>query len=441
MPVMQGTMRRARRPLGVVIAGMARAGAAGAALAGLAGVALAGFAGVAQAQVAREESVLTSGPGKDYSGEGIQLGGFVMRPGLEVGGEYDDNVFRTRHGRKDDLAYYVRPSLSLATDDWDIVNFGIGASGEIGRYVKYSGENYEAFQTNANLTYAIDDDWRWGVQGQLGHSLARRGLDVDNTSGQATTYWYYTAQSDLTYQGDPFAFRFSPVYRRYDFQDSDGVDNDDRDRQEYQFDARFAYKLGANTSLFFDPSYIWVRFDDPRDDFGHNRNSQGYDLRVGLGYDASELLYFEAGFGYFHRTFEDHAFRPQSGLSALVRGWWNPTDTLSFMAELSRGVSESDAFVNSTVNSGTAVTTAAQLRVGWAAADNLILDSGIAWYNFDYNVLSRKDNFYLFDVGSRYYLNRYVYAGLRYSFERRDSSVNSLKYNDNRIMLSIGGQL
>lgn len=404
------------------------------------GVAL-GAASGAQAQIARDDSVLNRGPGKDYASQGIQLGGFVMKPGLTVGGEYDDNVFRTKHGRKDDFSYHVSPSVSLATDGWDIVNFSVGASGDIGRYVKYSGENYEAFQTNADLTYAIDDDWTWGVSGQLGHSLARRGLDVDNTSNEATTYWYYTAQSNLTYQGDPFAFRFSPVYRRYDFQNSGGVNNDDRDRQEYQLDARFAYKVGANTSVFFDPSYIWVRYDSPVDDFGHNRNSEGYDLRVGVGYDASELLYFEAGVGYFRRTFQDHFFKPSSGVSALVRAWWNPTDSLSFMAEFSRGVTESDAFVNSTVNSGTAITTGAQLRAGWEAAENLIFDTGFAWYNFNYNVLSRHDNFYVFDIGGRYYLNQYIFTGLRYNFEHRVSSDSTLNYNDNRIMLTVGGQL
>jgi hypothetical protein len=396
---------------------------------------------VAQAQIAKEESVLHRVGGKDYAPDGIQLGSFIVSPRVEVGAEYDDNVFRTKHGRKDDIRVHVSPAISIATDGWDTVNFSLGASADVGRYVKYSGENYEAFQTNANLTYALDDDWSWGLSGTAGRSLARRGLDIDNTSSKATTYWFYTGQTDLIYQGDPFAFRFSPVYRRYDFKDSGGVNNDDRDRHEYELGGRFAYKVGANTSVFFDPSYIWVRYDTPIDDFGHNRNSEGYDLRVGFGYDASETLYLEAGVGYFHRTFQDHAFKPASGISALAKLYWNPTDTVSLEAMVSRGVSESDAFNTTTVNSGTAVTTGAELRVGWLAADNVLFDTGVGWYNFDYNVLSRKDNFYLFDAGVRYYLNRNLYTGLRYYFERRRSDDSTLDYNDNRVMIMIGGQL
>ena len=35
----------------------------------------------------------------------------------------------------------------------------------------------------------------------------------------------------------------------------------------------------ANTSVFIDPSYIWVRYDDAFDNSGFNRDSQGYDVR------------------------------------------------------------------------------------------------------------------------------------------------------------------
>ncbi len=396
----------------------------------------------ANAQQAKEESVLNRGPGKDYGADGIQAGSFLITPRLEVGGEYDDNVFRTKRGRKGDFSYHVDPSITISTDNWDSVNFSIGATGDIGRYIKYSSENYEAFSTNASLSYALNDDWNWDLSGTAGHAVERRGLDTDSTSGKAPSYWFYTAQSNLTFQGDPFAFRFSPVYRRYNFSNKDGgVDIGDRDRQEYELGGRFAYKVGANTSLFFDPTYSWVRYDTAIDNFGHNRNSQGYDLRVGVGYDASELLYFEVGIGYFHRSFQGHDFKPESGISALGRAYWNPTDNLSFQATLSRGVTASDAFVNNSVNSGTAITTGAELRAGWAPLDNVLFDTGVSWYNFNFNVLSRKDNFYLFDVGARYYLNRNIYTGLRYNHEKRVSSDSSLDYDDNRIMISIGGQL
>jgi hypothetical protein len=394
----------------------------------------------ALAQEARDNSVLRKI--ETFGGApGIELGGFRMSPRLELETEYDDNIFRTRNNRKDDIVLRARPSVSIATDDWFPVNASVSAYGEIGRHVQYSGEDYEAFGTAATIGYDLHEDWSVEANGSVARSLQRRGLDVDNTSNRPSIVWMYEAGAGIKYQGDPFAFRFSPVYRRFDFLDSGSQNNDDRDRQDYTLDFRFGYKVGANTTLFIDPSYTWVRYDEPIDDFGFNRDSQGYDVRVGIGYDATSLIYLEAGVGYFHRNYRDPRLKSESGISALARFYWNPTETLSFEGELSRGITESDATSTGGSSAG-AVSTNAKLRMGWAAADNLIFDAGVGFSHFDYNNgFSRVDKFYMFDVGARYYLNEYLYTSLRYSHEWRDSNVNLLDYRDNRFILTVGGQL
>ena len=393
----------------------------------------------AVAQVARDESVLRA---RDpaYKANGVVMGGFIMYPTLELGAEYDDNIYRTKNDKKDDILFTVRPGVSIQTDEWFPVNFNVSAYGEIGRHIQYSEEDYEAFGTAARMTYDLAEDWRFDVGGSVDRSLQERGLDVDSTASDPSIVWTYIASANLTYTGDPIAARFSPVYRRYDFLDAGSQNNDDQDRQEYLADFRFAYKLGANTSLFVDPSYIWVRYDDPVDDFGFNRDSQGYDVRVGLGYDASELIYVEAGIGYMRRNYRDNRLGSESGLSALARLYWNPTETLSIEGEFSRNISESDAVATGGSSKG-AVQTGGTLRAGWLAADNVLLDAGVGFHHFNYNDTSRTDRFYLFDAGAKWFLNEYLYTGLRYAHERRDSTANSLDYRDNRVMLTIGGQL
>lgn len=394
----------------------------------------------ALAQEAREQSVLRKID--NFGGApGIEVGGLRMSPRLELEAEYDDNIRRTKHDRKDDIALKVRPSVSITTDDWFPINLSIGAYGEIGRYIQYSEENYEAFGTSAGMSYDLAEDWMFNLNGSANRARQRRGLDGDNLSDTPSIVWAYELSSSVTYQGDPFAFRFSPVYRRYDFVDAGSQNNDDRDRQDYLLDFRFGYKVGANTTLFVDPSYVWVRYDDPVDDFGFNRDSQGYDVRVGIGYDATSLLYLEAGIGYFHRDYRDPRLKSSNGISALGRFYWNPTETVSFEGEVSRGISESDATATGGSSKG-AVATSASLRAGWLAADNFLIDAGIGFYLFEYNNdIDRTDRFYTFSLGGRYYLNEYLYTGVRYAHERRDSNVNSLDYRDNRVMLLIGGQL
>ncbi len=392
------------------------------------------------AQEARENSVLRKLD--NFGGApGIEAGGLKLSPRLELEAEYDDNLFRTKKNRKDDILFKARPSVSIATDDWFPINLNVNAFADIGRHIQYSSEDYETFGTSGGLSYELAEDWNFNLGGSAARSLQRRGLDGDNLSSRPSIVWLYEANAGISYQGDPFAFRFSPVYRRFDFVDAGGQNNDDRDRQDYLLDFRFAYKVGANTTLFIDPSYLWVRYDDPVDDFGFNRDSQGYDVRVGIGYEASSLLYVEAGVGYFHRDYRDPRLKSSNGVSALARFYWNPTETLSFEGQLSRGISESDAVATGGSSKG-AIATAASLRAGWSAADNILLDAGIGFYHFDYsNGVSRIDKFYTFDAGARWYLNEYLYTGLRYAHERRDSDVNSLDYRDNRVMLTVGGQL
>ncbi|MDF3072726.1 MAG: hypothetical protein K0S54_393 [Alphaproteobacteria bacterium] len=399
-----------------------------------------GVASGALAQEARENSVLRK---IDTFGgaPGIEIGGLKMSPRLELEAEYDDNIFRTKHDRKDDIVLRARPGVTIATDDWFPINLSVSAFGEIGRHIQYSDEDYEAFGATTAMSWELHEDWMFDAHGSAARSLQRRGLDVDSTSDRPSIVWMYEAGTGIRYQGDPFAFRFSPVYRRFDFLDSGSQNNDDRDRQDYVLDFRFGYKVGANTTLFVDPSYIWVRYDDPVDDFGVNRDSQGYDVRVGIGYDATSLIYLEAGVGYFHRNYRDSSLKSENGVSVLGRFYWNPTETLSFEGEVSRGISESDATATGGSSKG-AVATNASLRAGWAAADNIVLDAGVGFHLFDYNdSFDRKDKFYTFDIGGRYYLNEYLYTAIRYAHERRNSNVQDLEYRDNRFIFTIGGQL
>lgn len=392
-----------------------------------------------EAQVARDESVLRQrAPG--YEAIGVQLGGFIMHPRMEAEAEYDDNVFRTRDDTRDDIVLKSRPSFSIATDDWFPVNLAIDGTAEIGRHVQYNEDDYEAFSGAARLSYSIADDLEFDIGGEAGRLLQRRGLDTDNASDEPTLVWVYEASANLNYLGDPLAFRFSPVYRRFDFVDSGSVDNDDRDRREYELGFRIAWKAGANVSLFVDPSYLWVDYDDRRDNSGVNRDSQGYDVRVGVGYDASELLYLEIGAGYFKRWYDDKSLGAQDGLSVLARAYWNPLETISIEAEFGRGISESDGATGAGSSKG-AVATSAALRLGWLPLDSVLLETGVAWSRYDYDDIGRKDDFWQFDVGARYYLNEYFYAGLRYAHERRDSTESTLDYRDNRVMLTLGSQI
>lgn len=395
-----------------------------------------GAPGVA-AQTAKEESVLYRVP--KLGPTGVQLGSLIAYPRLSVDAEYDDNIFRTKHDRKDDVAVHVRPGVTIATDDWHPVNFTVSVGADLVRYLQYENQKFDGFDSSGRMLLDIADDASFETGFQVLRAKLKRGLETDigEASGKDLAYWMYEWSSSFKYEGEPIVFRLSPLYRRYDYERTFGSDID---REDYRLDARVGVVVGPHTTVFVDPGYTWVRYDDNIDTSGFKRNSEGYDVRVGVAYDASASFYFEAGAGYFRRNFQDSRLKSLSGVSALVRGYWNPTELLSFMLEASRGAT--DTYISSATGTTRAITsTGVKLRAAWEASDYLIVDGGIVWNRLDIRSEDRSDDFYVFDIGAKYYLSRYLYLGLRYSHEWRNSDVNSLDYRDNRVLFSISTQL
>jgi len=391
----------------------------------------------AAAQTAKEESVLFRAP--KMAPTGLQMGSMIAYPKLAVDAEYDDNIFRTKHDRKDDVSLHARPSLTVSTDDWHPVNFTVNVGADIARYMQYSSQNFEGFDASGRMFLDISDDASFDTGGLISRAQLKRGLETDigNIGAKNLAYWQYEWGANFKYEGEPVVFRLSPVYRRFDYvKNLDG----DIDRDEYRLDSRVGVVVGPHTTLFVDPGYTWVRYDQNLDSMGFKRNSEGYDVRVGVSYDASAAFYIEAGAGYFRRNFQDSRLKSLSGVSALVRAYWNPTEVLSFMLEGTRGAT--DAYTSPASGTTRAITaTSVKFRTAWEATDALIIDGGAAWYRFDFRSTDRTDNLYVLDLGAKYYLSRYLYLGLRFTHEWRDSDNSTLNYQDNRVLFSISTQL
>ena len=292
----------------------------------------------AAAQTAKDESIFFRTP--KLGPNGVQLGSLIAYPRLAADAEYDDNIFRTKHDKKDDVVLHARPSLALVTDDWHPVNFQVNVGADIARYMQYHDQKFDGFDAAGRMMLDISDDASFDTGGLISRSKLKRGLETDATDipGKDLAYWLYEWSSNFKYEGEPVVFRLSPVYRRFDYAKNLGSDID---REEYKLDSRVGVVVGPLTTIFIDPSYTWVRYDKNLDTGGFKRNSEGYDVRFGVAYDASASFYIEAGAGYFRRNYQDSRLKPLTGISALVRSYWNPTDVLSFMLEVQRGATDS----------------------------------------------------------------------------------------------------
>ena len=286
-------------------------------------------------QSAREASVLR-GPRPDQL-EGIPLGGFVVHPRLAVDFEFDDNVYRTQNNRVSDFVFRVRPGVTVDSD-WEQHALQFYAEAELARWASNAGLNYESFIVGTRGRFDIDDEFAVNGMAEFARINIPQGQPGSVGPALNSITHQFTTGMSLSYNGDPFYARIGPRFQRVIYVEGDGGVNQNYSLIEIA--ARVGYKITPELSVFLDPSYQWVRYDNSTDPFGFQRDSEGYDIRVGVAYDITRTITAEIGLGYFHRTFRDARTPPIGGLSGLARLYWNPTDTISIELEAKRGVTE-----------------------------------------------------------------------------------------------------
>ncbi len=381
---------------------------------------------------ARDASVLRRERGDPP--DGFPIGSFTFFPRLEVDGEYDDNVYRTRRNRKGDFIFRARPSFTLASD-WGQHALALYASADVTRYIDQSKESYVGFAVGARGSVDITDEWRWNTNAEfarVGLGRGSPGLLTTGFDGRRQIVNVITAATELAYNGDLFYGRIGPRFRRFEY--VRGVSTNEN-FNVYDISARLGYRITPELSVFIDPSYEWVRYDRN----GAFRNNQGFDIRGGVAYDVTRTLTAELGFGYFRRTYSGIG-KPQDGLSFLGRLFWNPLDNVSIEAEARRSFSQYRAFGLGPAAIGNAVETSFSLRAGWEPFDPLLLDAGVSYARYRYEGEGLRENFWLFDVGAKYFFNKNFYAGPRYLYERRNAKPRSANYTDNRFLITLGAQ-
>jgi hypothetical protein len=392
-----------------------------------------------QVTTARSESVLRR-PLADAP-EGVQLGDFVLHGRIETDIEYDDNIYRTENNRISDGIVRLRPGITLQSQ-WDEHALDFYAQGEWGKYFQNSSEDYFAFALGTRGRYDIDEENQLNGLLEYTRSVLPRGSPGVGITPGAVTASVARVAFDYTHNGEPFYLRIGP---RYEYRFYDGAGGSPADNHHYiDIGGRIGYRISEEVSVFLDPSYQFVKYVSVPDSTGFNRNSQGFDIRVGVTYDVTTEIGAEVAVGYFRRWYEDSRLLPDGGLSARVAVYWNPSEQLSFEIEGRRTLTEYRFPAGAGVGpiaSGNAVETAVAARVGYLPLDNLLLDFGLIYARYDYSGIYRIDDYYGADIGLRYFFSPNFYLGPRYYHSRRSSTEPGQTYYDNRVMLTLGARM
>ena len=204
---------------------------------------------------------------------------------------------------------------------------------------------------------------------------------------------------------------------RFNHRDNDGVDNDDRDRWEYDAIGRISYEAVEGTKLFVEPSYNWIVFEDQFDDAGFERDSEGYEIEVGLTLDYSAVSFLEFALGFLQQTFDDARFDDADGQFGRGELTWNPTDISTVNAELEHKVG-----VTTSEEASSTISDEFDLRYDHEPLDNLLFGLKGGYEVTEFVGIVREDETLNGGLSAKYLMNEYIIWGFGMDYVRKTSN-------------------
>lgn len=371
---------------------------------------------------------------------GVRMGAFLLFPKLGVAERYNDNIFADENDEVDDFITVISPSVNLQSQ-WSRHALNVGASADIGRYADNGDEDYEDYNAFANG--AVDITRRSRVTGGVSYSeLHEDRSSPDDVNGiEPTEYSVLAGDVAFRQQFNRLNARVFTQVRRIDFDDVTAaggipINNDDRDRDEYEVGTRLGYEIVPSYEAFVRLTYNERKYDAATDDNGIQRDSNGYEAVGGIRLDLTGKTFGDVFVGYRNQEYDDPTLDSVSGLSYGAALTWNATTLTTAKLNLSRTLEETTAngasgyFANR-----------AGLTVDHELLRNMLIGGGASYTLNDYEGIDREDDVVGFNLYAKYLWNRYLNLSAGYNRTSRDSNIAGVDYDRNVFLVKIEGTL
>lgn len=373
---------------------------------------------------------VTERPRPEYDPLGVRAGTFLIFPSITVSETYNDNVFATPDDETDDFITLLQPRVALESN-FPRHALGLTLGSDIALYASESDENFEDFFLTGNGR--LDITRQSALRGDvIAGRFHQSRDDVEDEGGdELTNYYQYGGGLAFTQAFNRLNFRLSGRGVRTDYEDID-----DRDQNDYDVLLRTGFLVSPRFNAFVEGRYNIQDRDVALDRGGFDRDSHGWEARVGTEVDITAVLFGEAFVGFRQQYFDDDAFDDADGISFGVDLTWNPT-TLTTV-----GLSGGSDFEPTTQDAASAnFRSAVELRVDHELLRNVIVGAFAGYERDEFEGIDRIDD--TFNVGAQatYLLNRYLSVQGRYQFSDRSSDLDDEEFTRNLITIGLTAQL
>lgn len=353
---------------------------------------------------------------------GLRVGSFLLRPAIAVEEAYNSNIFATETDEEGDFITRVLPGLVLDSN-WSRHRLTLRAAAELGFYADNSSEDYIDYLAGAEGRLDIDRDAYLTGSADYRHLHEDRGSPDDVAGDGPTEFDTMLFTAGYVQRFGRFRARLAGTFENLDFDDVDAIgggtiNNDDRDRIEAEGTLRVGYEIVPDYEAFVQGSYNFRDYDDPTDDAGFDRDSDGFGVVAGLTVDFGGITFGDFFVGYRQQDYEDPSFGTLSGLDAGAALTWNVTPLTTVVGGVRRTVEETTS-----AGSGGFFGTEVSLSVDHELLRNLVLGLDGRYVMRDYDGIDRTDDYYELGFDALYMMNRNLYLSAGYEY--RDRSTNA----------------
>ncbi len=381
---------------------------------------------------------------QDYKPLGIRAGSFMLHPGVQLAGEYTDNVFYTQDDEQSDTVLHIRPYIS-AQSTWNRHSLNVSLAADVARYQDFGFRDYEDYFFGINgqidvknrsyFTYALD---YMDLHEDLNSRISEQGLEPTRYSLSGGSLGY-----DHTFNRLSLGFKYT--YESLDFDnaigfDGDIINNNDRDRSGNTWLARAGYQFQTDKQLYVSYAYYDVDYDQRLDRNSFARSGDGYTASVGLSFAITGKLNGELYGSYHDRSYDDPALSGLSGWAAGASLQWKPTYLTSVYGNISSSVEETTNRYSSGI-----LQTVYSVRVDHELLRFLQLNAFASYRDGDHELIEGApasardhDKVYRYGLGANWFINRHMYLNASYGHEKLKTNVAADGYQVNRVWLVLG---
>ena len=370
---------------------------------------------------------VTSRPKPGFDALGIRAGAFTISPELRVASVYTDNVGREEEDETSDLSTLISPTVSIASD-WSRHSLNAEIGSQIAIYQDEGGEDYQDIFANTGATIDIlrQTNLALGLDARRGH--VDRDDPEDVGGDELTDFYLFGGAATLQHQFNRVGLQGSVDVQRSFYEE----DEDDQDEFDYNFLLRSSYELSPRVQVFGEGRYNISDRVQNIDDEGFERDSDGYEFRLGSAIDVTAVLFGEAFVGYRVQRFDEDTFGDETGISFGVDLNWNPTLLTSIGLTGTRDFETTDE-AGAASNFDTTVT----LTVDHELLRNFIIGGEAFYSKADFRGSEREEDSYGLGASLQYWVNRNITLETGYNYSETDSNIDGESFNANDVQVGI----